>query len=367
MASGHRRGFVDQRLVGEASRASRHRARRARPVAAHRAAVVREAGLDPLEPVDLGTLPGQGRQDAGPRGDARVLSTGAEQGEAVAAHGQRGGGRPGSGVDHHPELERGSFGPERRTPDRQPVEDPPRTSGTKSSGHRPDVDHPVGSPARSHGGHMTLPRSRGQLPPGAGHVRPTTIGPPRAATAHPCVPGPARRPGPDRRPGRSGPAPPLPPMVGLGWLPPRRADRRPQRQSGLLASRRSFPGAPAERTGTASDRFGGSRGQRALDARTAPPFCGGVTGRPCASGSMVRLMSRTPRRSRPRVSVKLVPIGRGNCLTYPGPPSAEATAEEPPGPGGRCPAPPSGTDGSGPAPKDGRPPESVVPVRLPSP
>ena len=56
MASGHRRGFVDERLVGAASGRIGTEHGMFGHVAANRPSVVGEARLDPLDPVHLGTF-----------------------------------------------------------------------------------------------------------------------------------------------------------------------------------------------------------------------------------------------------------------------------------------------------------------------
>ena len=96
MATGDRGGLVDQRLVGTAGRGVGTEHGMGGPVVPHRAAVVGEAGLDPLDPVHVGPLARQGREHPGPGRDAGVLIGRAEQGEAVALDGQHGGGRPGA-------------------------------------------------------------------------------------------------------------------------------------------------------------------------------------------------------------------------------------------------------------------------------
>ena len=234
----------------------------------------------------------------------------------MAAHGQRGGGRPGSGVDHHAELGADPSAPNgapptvspsktRRGP---PARSPPVTGRTSTI--------PWGRPVRPHGDHMTPPRSRGQLPPGSGHCRPR----PSHHQGQPLLTGAS----PDR-PERDGQTEG---QAGHGqrhpshrWSGPdgRHPDEQTRGHGGNLAS------SPAGDHSTAlQGREPVPRPIRSVALGShvpspvpgpVGPFCGGATGRPCASDSMVRLMSRTPSRSRPRVSVKLVPIGRGNCLT----------------------------------------------------
>ena len=103
------------------------------PVLSHRAAVVGQAGLDPLDAVDVRSLPGHGRQDPGPRRDAGVLVVWTEEGEAVAPYGQHRRGRTGRTVDDHPHHRRGDSA----SPTGTPISDSPSKARRLPPARRP--------------------------------------------------------------------------------------------------------------------------------------------------------------------------------------------------------------------------------------